>query len=153
MNEVTHSDLLLIFKAAAQMAKVDSIVDEQETLFLKKLAKFAKISPEEGIKLGSTADKDIEELATELSSKKAKKLLLLTAATMAKADHHLSDEELDMLEQLTLKLNIGRVKIKEMSFEVCEDTVLKLLAQAVSNSDSNQQKADSGSNFSDLDIL
>ena len=153
MNEITHSDLLLIFKATAQMARADSIVVEQETLFLKKLAQFARISPEEGIKLGSTDDKDLEELATQLSSKKAKKLLLLAVATMAKADQHLSDEELNMLEQLTLTLNIGRVKIKEMSYEVCEDMVLKLLAQAVSNGDSNQKKTDSGDVFSDLDML
>jgi len=153
MKEVTHSDLLLIFKAAAQMAKVDSIVAEQETLFLKKLAQFSKISPEEGIQLGSTADEDVEELANQLSSQKAKKLLLLAVATMAKADQHLSDEELSMLEELTLKLKIGRVKIKEMSYEACEEMVLKLLAQAVNDSETDQKKPDSGDNFSDLDML
>jgi hypothetical protein len=153
MNEVTHSDLLLVFKAAAQMARVDSIVVDQETLFLKKLAQFAKISPEEGIKVGSSADEDVEELAYQLSSPKAKKLFLLAVATMAKADQHLSEEELNMLEELTLKLKIGRVKIKEMSYEACEEMVLKLLAQSVDDSESGQKESGSGDNFSDLDML
>ncbi|MBT3226771.1 MAG: TerB family tellurite resistance protein [Deltaproteobacteria bacterium] len=153
MKEVTRSDMFLIFKAAAQMSSIDSDVAEQETLFLNKLAQTARLSSGESKKLQSTANEDVEILADKLSSPKAKKVFLLAVATMAKADQHLSDEEINMLEKLTLRLKIGRVKIKEMSYKACEDMVLKLLAQTVGNSGPDQKKKGSGDKFSDLDML
>lgn len=153
MKEVTRSDLFLIFKAAAQMSSVDSDVAEQEKLFLKKLAQTAALSPAEIKKLRSSVNEDVEKLAAGLSSQKAKKVFLLAMATMAKADQHLSKEELTMLKKLTLKLKIGRVKIETMSYEACENMVLKLLTQTVTPSGQDQKEKESGDKFSDLDTL
>ncbi len=149
---MTRSDLYLIFKAAAQMSSVDLDVADQEKLFLKKLAHTGNLSSAEIKKLRSSKNVKVEKLAEELSSQTAKKVFLLALATMAKADHELSEEELKMLDTMTLKLNIGRVKTREMTYEACENMVLKLLSQAV-NSSSNNDNTDSRENFSDLDML
>ena len=152
MAEITRSDLYLIFKAAAQMSSIDADVAEQEKTFLKKLAHTGNLSNDEIKKLRSSKQEDVETLSDGLSSQTAKKVFLLALATMAKADHELSKEELEMLSTMTNKLNIGRVKTREMSYELCENMVLKLLSQSV-GSNADDGDTDSGEKFSDLDML
>jgi len=152
VTEINRSDLFIIFKAAAQMCSVDSIVDEQEKQFLKKLAHTANLSSAEIKKIRSTPKEDVEDLAEKLSSQTAKKVFLLALATMAKADEELSREELEMLDAMTLKLNIGRVKTKKMSYKACESMVLKLLIQTNTNN-SSVAESSSAEIFSDLDLL
>ncbi|NQU62659.1 MAG: TerB family tellurite resistance protein [SAR324 cluster bacterium] len=153
MQEVTRSDLFIIYKAAAQMSAIDSNVADQERLFLEKLAHAAGLSSSEIKKLQSAVNEDVGKLAAELSSIKAKKTFLLAVATMAKADQRLGREELELLKRLTLKLEIGRVKIDEMSYEACENMVFKLLNQTNTQSRPDPKDIKRGENFSDLDTL
>ncbi len=134
------------------MCSVDSNVDEQEKLFLKKLAHTANLSSEEIREIRSSPKENVDILADKLSSQTAKKVFLLTLATMAKADEELSREELEMLDAMTLKLNIGRVKTKKMSYKACENMVLKLLIQTNTDNSSAVENS-SGEIFSDLDLL
>jgi hypothetical protein len=152
VTEINRSDLFIIFKAAAQMCSVDSKVDEQEKQFLKKLAHTANLSSAEIREIRSSPKEDVDKLADKLSSQTAKKVFLLALATMAKADEELSWEEMEMLDAMTLKLNIGRVKTKKMSYKACENMVLKLLIQT-NTDNSSAVESSSGEIFSDLDLL
>lgn len=132
------------------MSNIDDEMADQEKQFLRKLAHTGRLNPDEIKQLRSAEPEEIEKLAEKLSSKTAKKVFLLTIATVAKADLELSRNEVRLLEQMTHKLQIGRVKTKEMSYEACESMVLKLLSESFG---SDSETTDSGEKFSDLDML
>jgi len=152
VTSIKRSDLYIIFKAAAQMCSADADIAAQEKQFLRKLAHAGNLSGEEIKKLKAEQKESTAELADQLSSATAKKTFLLTLATVAKADLELSKEELQMLESMTARLNIGRVKIREMSYEACENMVLKLLSDAFSAS-TGSAGLNTREKFSDLDTL
>lgn len=134
------------------MCRIDTDVADQEKKFLKKLAHAGNLSGDEIKDLKSGKKEDPVKLADRLSSSKAKKVFLLTLATVAKADLELSREELSMLDDMTTRLKIGRVKLREMSYKACENMVLKLLSQSFS-ADLGLNITDSEEKFSDLDTL
>ncbi|MCP4751505.1 MAG: TerB family tellurite resistance protein [Proteobacteria bacterium] len=152
MEEITQSDMATILKAAVQMSNVDSSLSKQEKDFLKKLFRLSKTEPSKIRELKKASREDIDILSRQLSSQKAKKAFLLTLATMALADGDLAEDEKKMLEELTTKLEVGRVKLDGLTYENSEAMVLKLLS--VVEKESAKKKAEmSSDHLSDFDML
>ena len=130
------------------MSGADSKLHEKEQKLLDKMFALTDLEKTEIDEVYSGTGEDIDKLSEQLSSPKAKKAFLLTLAAMALADHKITREESELLESLTLKLNIGRVRIKELSYDVCETMVLKLLSDA-----SPPKKNKYAAQLSDFDML
>ena len=145
MSSITQNDLLIILKAGIKMAQQDSKIDGSEKELLSKIMELGQIDHTSFSDFDTPVVEDIESLSESLSSKKAKKLFLLTLATVALADDNLSGSELDYLKQLTEKLKIGRVKIDSISKDKCKEMVYKLIQEIQEEDDfdfSNQPTAD-----------
>ncbi len=101
---------------------------------------------------------DIDQLSEKLSSKKAKKAFLLTLATMALADQVIDPSEKKMLDQLTKNLDVGKVKLNNLTFQECEDMVMKLISSAdlprePIKKEVKEPKSTTTKQMSDIDIL
>lgn len=148
MKNISSSDAVIIIKAAIRMSGADSKLDEKEQKLLDKMFALTNLEKSKVDEIYSEEGEDINKLSEQLSSPKAKKAFLLTLAAMALADHKITKEECNLLEELTLKLNIGRVRINELSYDDCETMILKLLSDA-----SPPKKSKYATQLSDFDML
>ena len=157
MADITDGDLLIILKAAVKMSHIDATIAQPEKEFLKKLLKINNLGTSNLMELRDSVDEDMIGLSKQLSSKKAKKAFLLTLATMALADEELEDREIQLLEKLSRQLDVGKVKLSDLSFKSSESTVLKLLSQsgdASENAPKAQKKEKlSHTQLSDFDLI
>lgn len=155
MNQITQSDIIILLKAVIQMANIDGSFDPREKAFFEKLVYKGKINATLVEKTIIPNQDDIKALSNKLSSVKAKKAFLLTLGAMALADLKIDPREKKMLADLTKSLKIGQVKLDELSFDECEEMVLKLLSESISDSakekDPNKDKFEK--QLSDIDIL
>ena len=129
MKDITHKDLLIIIEGAFQMAKQDLKIVEAEKNLLDKMLEAAGIEAEELTDFQNLSSLDIKELSRQLSSEKAKKLLLLTLVAVALADQTVDKSEKEMVDSLTKELNVGQIDIGKISYENCEKMILKLLSE------------------------
>ena len=153
MAEITDTDLLIMLKAAIQMSSVDESIAQQEKAFLKKLLKINNLGVSKLSELRSSVHEDVAKLSRKLSSPKAKKAFLLTLAAMALADEELDNKEERMLEKLTRELEVGKVKISELTFASCESMVLKLLANVEPDDAAGKKEKLSHTQLSDFDLI
>ena len=154
MAEINDSDLLIILKAATKMSHIDASIAQQEKAFLKKLLKINNLGVSNLMELRDSVDEDMVALSQRLSSKVAKKAFLLTLAAMALADEELEDSETRLLEKMSRELDVGQVKLSELSFKSCESMVLKLLRQVGGEPESDKKKEKlSHTQLSDFDLI
>ena len=154
MVDITDGDMLIILKAAIKMSHIDASIAQQEKAFLKKLLKINNLGLSNLEELRDSVRENTVELSKQLSSNKAKKAFLLTLATMALADEELEEREKRMLEQLSHELDVGQVKLSDLTFKSSESMVLKLLSQVGNNeiSDKKREKL-SHTQLSDFDLI
>ena len=129
MKDITYKDLLIIIEGAFQMARKDLKIVEAEKNLLDKMLEAAGIEAEELTDFQNLSSLDIKELSRQLSSEKAKKLLLLTLVAVALADQTVDKSEKEMVDSLTKELNVGQIDIGKISYENCEKMILKLLSE------------------------
>jgi len=154
MAEITDTDMLIILKAALKMSNIDASIAQQEKAFLKKLLKINNLGVSKLNEIRDSIHEDITELSHQLSSKKSKKAFLLTLAAMALADDELEAKEKKLLEKLTRELDVGQVKLSELSFKTCESMVLKLLSQVGEETQSSKKREKlSHTQLSDFDLI
>jgi len=111
------------------MARKDLKIVEAEKNLLDKMLEAAGIEAEELTDFQNLSSLDIKELSRQLSSEKAKKLLLLTLVAVALADQTVDKSEKEMVDSLTKELNVGQIDIGKISYENCEKMILKLLSE------------------------
>ena len=159
MSQITQADIVILLKAVIQMANIDGSFDPREKAFFEKLVYKGKINSTVVDETIIPNQDDIDALSEELSSLKAKKAFLLTLAAMALADFKIDPREKKMLTSLTKRLDVGQVKLSDLTFEECEDMVLKLISDSQKKPRSKSKKKKDGSNvnfsqqLSDIDIL
>ncbi|MBT3747549.1 MAG: hypothetical protein HOG34_01095 [Bacteroidetes bacterium] len=129
MKDITYKDILIIIEGAFQMARKDLKIVEAEKNLLDKMLEAAGIEAEELTDFQNLSSLDIKELSRQLSSEKAKKLLLLTLVAVALADQTVDKSEKEMVDSLTKELNVGQIDIGKISYENCEKMILKLLSE------------------------
>ena len=151
METVTRNDLKIIIKAGIQMAQQDSDMHETEEKIIQKMLEIGKIDMEEVNDMTFANQSDNLSLSEKLSSTTSKKLFLLSLATVALADENLEDHELEMLDSLTKKLNVGKVKIRELSYQSCEAMVLKMISKIKPLK--AEKKKEPLTQYSDIDLI
>ena len=128
MKDITYKDLLIVIEGAFQMARQDLKVVEAEQNLLNKMVEAAGIEAKELKDFQDSSSLDVKELSSQLTSEKAKKLLLLTLVAVALADQTVDKSEKEMVDSLTKELNVGQIDIGKISYENCEKTILKILS-------------------------
>mgnify|MGYP006413178393 CR=1 FL=1 len=83
MKDITYKDLLIIIEGAFQMARQDLKIVEAEKGLLNKMVEAAGIEAKELKDFQDSSSLDVKELSSQLTSEKAKKLLLLTLVAVA----------------------------------------------------------------------
>ena len=129
MKDITYKDLLIIIEGAFQMARQDLKIVEAEKGLLNKMVEAAGIEAKELKDFQDSSSLDVKELSSQLTSEKAKKLLLLTLVAVALADQTVDKSEKEMVDSLTKELNVGQIDIGKISYENCEKMILKLLSE------------------------
>lgn len=128
MGSITTSDLHIIIKGAIRMAQQDDKVVSAEEGLIRKLIKAANIESDAFSDLNAPLEEDIASLCQQLSDDRAKKVFLLTLFTVAYADKDFDKSEQELLDDLSIKLGVGKVKMDEHTVEACEKEVMKLMA-------------------------
>ena len=129
MKDITYKDLLIIIEGAFQMARQDLKIVEAEKGLLNKMVEAAGIEAKELKDFQDSSSLDVKELSSQLTSEKAKKLLLLTLVAVALADQTVDKSEKEMVDSLTKELNVGQIDIGKISYENWEKMILKLLSE------------------------
>lgn len=150
MENITHSDLLIIYQGAWKMARAGTESSPVEQTFLEELRLLGQIDTDEADHIHHASTDSLLEMVDGLSSTKARRVFLLAVAAMALADRKLEVKEIKLLQQLTEKLDVGKVKLEETTFQPCRAMVLKYLKQVKIESD---EKDNSPTQLSDLDLL
>ncbi|MBU2645590.1 TerB family tellurite resistance protein [bacterium] len=128
MGIISASDLRIIVKGAIQMAQQDHKIVSAEEGLIRKIIKAGKIDPKEFADINSPLKEDIADLCQQLSDSRAKKVFLLTLFAVAYADKDFNESEQELLDKLSKKLGVGKVKMDEHTMEACEKEVMKLIA-------------------------
>ncbi|MFH2132274.1 MAG: TerB family tellurite resistance protein [bacterium] len=128
MGIISASDLRIIVKGAIQMAQQDHKIVSAEEGLIRKIIKAGKIDPKEFSDINSPLKEDIADLCQQLSDKRAKKVFLLTLFAVAYADKEFNESEQELLDKLSKKLGVGKVRMDEHTMEACEKEVMKLIA-------------------------
>ncbi|MDH5560351.1 MAG: TerB family tellurite resistance protein [Deltaproteobacteria bacterium] len=144
---MNKQDILIILKASVKMAQQDAKLVESEKNLLHKIMELGKIDPMDISDFNEPIKEDIAELSKHLSSDKAKKLFLLTVATVALADETIEKQEMDFLTRLTKSLGVGRVKIEALTYDQCKSMVFKMISDIEKN-----DEVDHSFQPSDLDL-
>ena len=110
------------------MARQDLKIVEAEKGLLNKMVEAAGIEAKELKDFQDSSSLDVKELSSQLTSEKAKKLLLLTLVAVALADQTVDKSEKEMVDSLTKELNVGQIDIGNVTYENCEKTILKILS-------------------------
>jgi hypothetical protein len=159
MSQITQKDIIILLKAVIQMANIDGSFDPREKAFFEKLVYKGKINSTIVEETILPNQDNIDDLSQELSSLRAKKAFLLTLATMALADFKIDPREKKMLNDLTKSLNVGQIKLSDLTFEECEEMALKIISDSqkqVRSKLKKQKLANNGAylqQLSDIDIL
>jgi len=112
--KIPSQEMLVIMEAAWAMAHSDGTIQSAEQQFLEMLARLA------GIDLSLVEDnanerdmlRNVEQICDEISGDEAKKLLILTLASVAMIDNHVDEEEKALLERYCKQLKVGRLNLK-----------------------------------------
>ncbi|MCZ6644874.1 MAG: hypothetical protein O7B79_01405 [SAR324 cluster bacterium] len=102
---ISRQDLKAILVFAIHLSKVDSDFSLQEKKMLKRYADTIGLQEEERaelVGLGGSLDQD----ADALSSNEAKELLLKTLCAVSFVDGNTTDDEVDFIQKVQLKLGI-----------------------------------------------
>lgn len=128
MSSISASDLRIIIKGAIHMAQQDSKIVSAEEGLIRNIIKAGNIDPDEFEDLNTPLDEDISEVCQKLTDDRAKKVFLLTMFSVAYADKDFDKSEQELLDDLSSKLGVGKVKMDEHTMEACEKEVMKLIA-------------------------
>lgn len=128
MGTISEPDLHIIIKGAIQMAQQDNKLVSAEEGLIRKLIKAGNIDADEFGDLNAPLDEDIKSLCGQLSDDRAKKVFLLTLFTVAYADKEFDESEQELMDDLSKKLGVGKVKMDEHTMDACEKEVMKLIA-------------------------
>ncbi len=128
MGLISTADVQIIVKGAIHMAQQDKKVVSAEKGLIQKIMKAGKIDPKDFSDLDAPMEEDISDLSKQLSNDQAKKVFLLTMFAIAYADKDFDKSEQDLLDNLSIKLGVGKVKMDEHTMAACENEVMKLLA-------------------------
>lgn len=127
MSSISPSDIRIIVKGAIQMAQQDSKIVSAEEGLIRNIIKAGNIDEDEFADFNEPLKEDISELCQQLSGDRAKKVFLLTMFSVAYADKDFDKSEQELLDDLSKKLGVGRVKIDGHTMEACEKEVMKLI--------------------------
>ncbi|MCP4297987.1 MAG: TerB family tellurite resistance protein [Proteobacteria bacterium] len=126
-QNITHRDFITIYYGSMLMAHIDSALAPREKDFLLELADLGHINNKEIDQLNKANKDDIFKMIDSLSSERARKVFILAIATMALADNVLAKEEIQFLEILSKQLNVGTVRIDNLTYDKSQQMVLKML--------------------------
>ena len=125
---INAKDLRIIIKGAIHMAQQDKKVVPEEKALIQKIIQAGKIDAEEFSLIDTPLEEDISDLCLQLSSDQAKKAFLLTMFTIAYADKDFDKSEQELLDDLSIKLGVGKVKMDAHTVKACEDEGMKLIS-------------------------
>jgi len=128
MSIISAADLRIIVKGAIQMAQQDNQVVSAEEGLIRRIIKAGNISDKEFDDLSAPLKVEISSLCEQLSSDRAKKVFLLTLFAVAYADREFDKSEQELLDDLSKRLGVGRIKMNAHTLEACEAEVMKLIA-------------------------
>ncbi len=128
MSSISASDLRIIIKGAIHMAQQDNKVVSAEEGLIRNIIKAGNIDSDEFSDLNAPLEDDISELSQQLSDDRAKKVFLLTLFSVAYSDKDFDESEQELLDALSLKLGVGKIKMDGHTMEACEKEVIKLIA-------------------------
>ncbi len=109
------------------MAHIDNVLAPREKDFLLELADLGHINNKEIDELNKAKKDDIFKMVDSLSSKRARKIFILAIATMALADNVLAKEEIHFLDNISKQLNVGTIRIDNLTYDKSQQMVLKML--------------------------
>ncbi len=128
MGSISISDLHIIIKGAIHMAQQDDKVVSAEEGLIRNIIEASHVDPDDFSDLNAPLEDDISSLCQQLSDDRAKKVFLLTLFSVAYADKEFDQSEQELLDDLSEKLGVGKIKMDEHTMEACENEVMKLLA-------------------------
>lgn len=128
MSIISAADLRIIIKGAIQMAQQDNQVVSAEEGLIRNIIKAGNISEDEFTDFNTPLEEDISSLCEQLSDDRAKKIFLLTLFSVAYADREFDKSEQELLDDLSRKLGVGKVRMDDHTMEACEAEVMKLIA-------------------------
>lgn len=124
---MSASDLRIIVKGAIHMAQQDNKVVSAEEGLIRNIIKAGNIDADEFSDLNAPLEDDISELSQQLSDDRAKKVFLLTLFSVAYSDKDFDESEQELLDALSQKLGVGKIKMDGHTMEACEKEVIKLI--------------------------
>jgi len=127
MSSMSASDLRIIVKGAIHMAQQDNKVVSAEEGLIRNIIKAGNIDADEFSDLNAPLEDDISELSQQLSDDRAKKVFLLTLFSVAYSDKDFDESEQELLDALSQKLGVGKIKMDGHTMEACEKEVIKLI--------------------------
>jgi uncharacterized tellurite resistance protein B-like protein len=127
MSSISASDLRIIVKGAIHMAQQDNKVVSAEEGLIRNIIKAGNIEADEFSDLNAPLEDDISELSQQLSDDRAKKVFLLTLFSVAYSDKDFDESEQELLDALSQKLGVGKIKMDGHTMEACEKEVIKLI--------------------------
>jgi len=128
MGLISAADVRIIVKGAIHMAQQDKKIVPAEKELIQKIIKAGNIDAEEFSFIDAPLEEDISDLCGQLSGDQAKKVFLLTLFAIAYADKEFDESEEELLDNLSQKLGVGKVKMNEHTMMACENEVMKLLS-------------------------
>jgi hypothetical protein len=129
MSKITPDDLRIIIKGAIQMAHQDEMLLVEEEGLLRRLIEASRLDPEEFLDIHTPTKESITNICERLSSDRAKKILLLTLLAVANIDNDFDETEKQLMDDLSRKLGVGRIKQDPHTIEACTREVVRLLAE------------------------
>ncbi|NQU63204.1 MAG: TerB family tellurite resistance protein [SAR324 cluster bacterium] len=127
MAKISVPDLHIIVKGAIHMAQQDKKVVPEEMGLIRKIIEVGMLDPKEYSDMTAPLNEDITDLAQQISSDKAKKVFLLTLFAIAYADKEFDKSEQELLDNLSKKLGVGKIKMDDHTMQACEAEVMKLI--------------------------
>lgn len=128
MSKISVEDLRIIIKGAIHMAQQDNQVLSSEEGLIRDIIKAGNINEDEFSDLNAPLEEDISTLCNQLSNDRAKKVFLLTLFSVAYADKDFDKSEKELLDDLSGKLGVGKIKMDEHTIEACSAEVMKMIA-------------------------
>ena len=128
MQSINQTDMMIIIEGACQMSQQDRKIDEAEKRLLTKVIHATGIDTEKLKQFKNSNKVNIKDLCHRLSSEKAKKLFLLTLTGTALADQAIDINEKKMVDDLTAELNVGKIDTEKVTYEICEQMILKTIS-------------------------
>ncbi len=127
MGLITKEDLTIIVKGAIIMSQQDDKIDPQEKSLINRLITEGRLNHAEFKNFEAPLNEDITDLISRLSNELAKKIFILALYAVALADENFDESEKKLIDDLSDKLHIDKLKPDEYTSEFCEKKVLELL--------------------------